>query len=118
MNLKTLSLVACLWLLGNTGDVHSQEVDARVNASDSSGCRPQYPPLSRRLGEQGTVRLKVFIGLDGVMSKFQLVESSGYPKLDEAAVVAMKCMKFEPKRIDGVAEAGWLNFPIVFLSGH
>jgi protein TonB len=47
---------------------------------------PDYPPLSRRLGEQGTLRLKLSITPQGAVADAMVVNSSGHPRLDEAAV--------------------------------
>jgi len=47
---------------------------------------PPYPPLSRRLGEEGTVQLKLAIGTDGRVQSADLVKSSGSERLDEAAL--------------------------------
>jgi protein TonB len=51
---------------------------------------PDYPPLSRRLGEQGTLRLKLTITVQGAVADAMVVNSSGHPRLDEAAVSWVK----------------------------
>jgi protein TonB len=48
--------------------------------------RPPYPPLSLRMGEQGTTQLKVYIGVDGNVTDEQLLRTSGYNRLDQAAM--------------------------------
>jgi len=48
---------------------------------------PPYPLLDRRLGHEGTVTLKLVIAPDGAVVDAQVVKSSGYPGLDEAAVI-------------------------------
>jgi protein TonB len=52
----------------------------------STHTTPEYPILSRRLGEEGTVRLSLSIGADGMVSEASVVRSSGFKRLDEAAV--------------------------------
>jgi protein TonB len=47
---------------------------------------PDYPILSRRLGEQGPVRLALTIGDDGMVKAATVKQSSGFHRLDEAAV--------------------------------
>lgn len=47
---------------------------------------PEYPPLSRRLGEKGTLRLKLTLDEKGTVTMATVVNSSGFPRLDEAAV--------------------------------
>lgn len=46
---------------------------------------PPYPPLSRRLGEEGTVQLAIAIGTDGRIDRAAIETSSGSQRLDEAA---------------------------------
>ena len=56
---------------------------------------PTYPPASRRAGEQGTVRLKVLVDTNGRPSNVAVTQSSGFPRLDEAAVQAVRKWRFE-----------------------
>jgi TonB family protein len=51
---------------------------------------PEYPCLSRRLREQGTLRLKLTIDEKGIVTGATVVNSSGFPRLDEAAVSWIK----------------------------
>lgn len=46
---------------------------------------PPYPPLSRRLGEEGKVGLHIFIAPDGRISNVEIAHSSGIQRLDDAA---------------------------------
>ena len=48
---------------------------------------PPYPPVDIRLGNQGTVSLRVIIDANGFVSDAMVVRSSGFPRLDEAAAV-------------------------------
>jgi protein TonB len=56
---------------------------------------PTYPPASRRAGEQGTVRLKVLVDTNGRPANVEVSQSSGFPRLDEAAVQAVRKWRFE-----------------------
>ena len=47
---------------------------------------PEYPFVSRRLREQGTLRLKLMIDEKGIVSQAIVVNSSGHQRLDEAAM--------------------------------
>jgi periplasmic protein TonB len=51
---------------------------------------PDYPPVSRRLGEQGSLRLRLAITADGAVKDAMVEQSSGYPRLDDAAVQWVK----------------------------
>jgi protein TonB len=47
---------------------------------------PPYPPLAIRLGEQGTVRLRIALDSSGIVRSVDIVKSSGSTSLDRAAV--------------------------------
>jgi protein TonB len=51
---------------------------------------PTYPKMSARLKEQGKTILRVVLGADGRIARAEVKTSSGYPRLDEAALVAVK----------------------------
>lgn len=62
----------------------------------AGSCRPEYPRLSRRLGEEGTVTLEAEIGPDGSARQIRVVRSSGYKRLDRSALKAMEHASFHP----------------------
>lgn len=55
-----------------------------------------YPLTSRRLGEHGTVWVKVVVDVQGWPRLVQLHQSSGYERLDAQAVAAMQAARFQP----------------------
>jgi periplasmic protein TonB len=70
-----------------------------------------YPAASRRLGEQGSVTLQVLVDARGVATAVKLVESSGFARLDEAALSGVKSnYRFVPGSVDGKPEAMWFTF--------
>jgi len=74
-----------------------------------------YPADSIRLQEQGAVKLQYFIGTDGHVSDCQLIESSGFSRLDEAACVMVRKWQFKPATVlDGSPVAVWMPASIVF----
>jgi protein TonB len=77
--------------------------------------RPPYPSLSRRLGEQGKVVVRVFIDLNGTASKAEIHTSSGYERLDQTALQTVLRWRYVPGKRGGVAEAMWFNVPINFV---
>lgn len=52
--------------------------------------QPEYPPTSRRLGEAGTVTLEILVLENGRIGDARVAKSSGFPRLDEAAVREVK----------------------------
>ena len=76
---------------------------------------PEYPPASRRAGEAGTVQLRCFVKEDGRCSEVSIVKSSGFNKLDEAAVKEVqRNWKFVPGKEDGKPVAMWHTFAVTF----
>ena len=76
---------------------------------------PAYPRMSRRMGEQGTVVLRVFISAEGHAEKAEIRTSSGHPRLDEAALDTVKRWRYVPGQRAGQAEAMWFNVPVRFV---
>jgi protein TonB len=77
--------------------------------------KPGYPPLSRRLGEQGVVILSVLVGEGGDVQKLDVAKSSGSARLDEAASRAVQSWRFTPGKRAGAAQAMWVKVPISFI---
>jgi len=76
--------------------------------------KPEYPVAARRFGFQGTVVLRVLIGLEGSPTEIRVEKSSGHNVLDEAALAAVKQWQFEPAREGDLRVAGWVDVPIQF----
>ena len=57
---------------------------------------PDYPRSALRLHQEGNVTLGLYINELGTLDKVEVVKSSGYPALDDAAVEAMKQSTFHP----------------------
>jgi len=77
--------------------------------------RPPYPPVSKRLNEQGTVIVRVLIGADGLPQKAELRKSSGYDRLDQVALATVMKWRYLPGKRAGIAETMWFDVPISFL---
>ena len=76
---------------------------------------PPYPRMSRRMGEQGTVVIRVFINTEGRAEKAEIRTSSGYARLDDTALETVKRWRYVPGTRAGVPEAMWFNVPIRFV---
>ena len=76
---------------------------------------PEYPRMSRRAGEQGKVILKVLVNTDGSPSTVELSKSSGFERLDNAALAAVKQWRFEPARKGGKAISAYVLVPMPFI---
>lgn len=58
--------------------------------------KPIYPPASMRAREQGYVVVQVLVDEKGQARTVEVVRSSGYPRLDESAVDAIRKWTFTP----------------------
>ena len=77
--------------------------------------KPPYPPLSKRLGEQGNVLVRTLIGADGVPQKAEIKQSSGFDRLDQAALATALRWRYVPGKRAGVPETMWFNVPFSFV---
>ena len=75
---------------------------------------PVYPALSRRVGEEGRVLLRVFVGADGLPSKIEMHQSSGYSRLDSVAMETVQRWRFVPARLGDERMGAWVVVPISF----
>ena len=62
---------------------------------------PVYPLSARKLGETGKVSLRVELDETGRLVSSEVAQSSGYSRLDEAAVAAVKSWRCQPAMRDG-----------------
>jgi protein TonB len=85
------------------------------NAAYLNNPTPAYPALSRRLGEQGKVVVRVLIGVDGKAQQAEIRSSSGYDRLDQAALATVRSWRYVPGTRNGIPEAMWFNVPINFV---
>jgi len=84
------------------------------NANYLDNPSPQYPPLSRRVGEQGRVILRVLVNPAGRADEVEVRTSSGYSRLDDSARETVKRWKFVPAKRGSEPVAGWVLIPISF----
>ena len=74
----------------------------------------EYPRASARLRESGTVTVRAFIDENGIPRDVQVAKSSGFARLNEAAVAAVRQARFKPYVENGRPTAGWAFIPLVF----
>jgi len=80
-----------------------------------SGCRqPEYPSVSRRLEEVGQVLLAFLVDVDGRVVDGRVEISSGFERLDTAALNALQLCQFKPGTIDGKPEQSWAKIKYVW----
>jgi TonB family protein len=96
------------------------ESEDNRNAAQSSGeslnnIAPDYPSLSRKLGEQGSVVVRVLVGIDGLPIQLVLHISSGFHRLDQAAMDAAERWHYIPAKHNGQLVDAWLKVPFSFV---
>lgn len=79
-----------------------------------SNLKPEYPALSRRLNEQGTVILKVLVTENGNAGLVEVITSSNYPLLDESAKNAVLRWHFNPATVNGNPISEFYSLTIPF----
>ena len=75
---------------------------------------PRYPDTSKRLNEQGTSTIRVLIGADGLAQQAEIGKSSGFDRLDRAALATVMRWRYVPGKRNGVPEPMWFSVPIVW----
>lgn len=83
-----------------------------VNAAYMSNPLPPYPQVSKRMGEMGTSIVRAYIDEEGRVQDIQLKKSSGYDRLDQAALDGIRKWRFKPGTSNGTAQPMWVNVPM------
>jgi protein TonB len=73
-----------------------------------------YPSGSRRLGEEGRVIVRLDIDAGGAVRRWNVVEGSGFQRLDAAVDCVVRRLEFNPGLRDGEAVAASVQLPVVF----
>lgn len=87
---------------------------ARFDADYLRNPSPPYPPLSRRLGEEGKVILRVSVTPQGTADNIEIKTSSGSARLDEAAQKTVRNWKFVAAKRGETPIQSWVLVPIIF----
>lgn len=80
----------------------------------STRVEPTYPPQSRRLGEEGTVKLRILVDANGRPKDVQVMTSSGFPRLDQAAQEAVRRWRFVAATDGSRAVEAWTQVGVTF----
>ncbi len=76
--------------------------------------QPPYPPAARRLGEEGVVIVGVWVLPDGQVGDARIEASSGFTRLDAAAVEQARRWRLKAATRDTVPFAQWYSVRVVF----
>src|SRR5690606_7164175 len=89
-------------------------IPPRLDAAQHHNPAPPYPARSRRLREEGTVVLALWVLPDGRVGEVQVAESSGHARLDAAAREAVRHWRYTAARQGGQPIAWRYRQPVVF----
>lgn len=113
--------LAFLGLAGLSNAAGTDKITPIKPAPDAPGmirfdscARPSYPEQASSQKQEGTVTLRFLIGADGKVKDARLLTSSGYPALDEAALVAISKCSFNPAVKDGKPVDAWTAIQYVW----
>lgn len=87
----------------------------RFDAAYLNNPLPAYPTLSKRMNEQGRVELRVHVLPSGLPDQVEIHKSSTHPRLDNAALEAVKRWRFVPAKQGSEAVAAWVIVPMPFI---
>ncbi len=76
--------------------------------------RPDYPKGSRQRGEQGDVMLEIRVDADGAVGSVEILETSGFAELDQAAVRAVRAARFAPAKSGRKSVASTARLKLTF----
>jgi periplasmic protein TonB len=100
---------------GAASDSSSEAVvPPRFDAAYLRNPEPRSPPLSKQLGEEGRVVLRVLVNAEGQVEQAEVRQSSGHPRLDQAALGVIHRWRFMPARHGPERLAAWVLVPISF----
>jgi len=94
------------------GNAIADTVAAPIFATHTT---PPYPPMARRLGQEGTVGLRITVAPDGSVADVEIVKSSGIQQLDQTAADWVKAhWRYSPAIKNGQAIASTAMATVTF----
>lgn len=89
-------------------------VTETANMTVSRRVDPVYPAGSRRDGEQGNGMFRVLVDEKGRPTEVQVLKSTGFPRLDEAAMTAIRRWAFKPAVQNSQPVKSWTRVAVAF----
>jgi protein TonB len=84
-----------------TRETVAQAPAAALDHADCRIAKPAYPELSKRRGETGTATVRFVVGTGGAIDEIVIAKSSGFARLDEAAIEALRQSTCRPQVENG-----------------
>lgn len=99
---------------GSAASDNVKETAPIFNAAYLSNPEPVYPRISQELEEEGRVLLRVTVSENGQPMNISLARSSGFSRLDKAAMDTVKRWRFVPAKRGEQAIVATVQVPIDF----
>lgn len=112
--LATLMMAHSAMAQQETQQIRPARVSASIVMETKHNNPPRYPSQAFREEKQGEAILMVKVAADGQWLDAIVLESSGWPELDEAAQVATRKWRYLPASEDGVPVPGEIRVPVSF----
>jgi len=78
--------------------------------------QPPYPAKFRKHGVLGTIHMLLLVNEQGRVTRVRLVQSTGYPELDQIGLESTRDWKLVPGTVDGKAQCMWQQFTLTWGS--
>lgn len=111
------SLTRGEWTEANPGAIFSTGIhdsDFTLPVLKDPPAPIRYPRWAVRQGWEGTFSIAIEVKTDGTVGRWQVMESTGYSLLDEAATAAVRQWRFHPATEQGKAILMCVQIPILF----
>jgi protein TonB len=98
----------------NAQHANAAQTTRAVAQLDCTIAKPAYPMLSRRSHESGTAVIELRVDVAGHIDSARVAASSGYPRLDAAALDAVRSSACVPYKENGKPVPASAKVPVVF----
>lgn len=86
----------------------------QLRCSDITPLASDYPPMSLKMEEEGTATVRLTIGESGAVEDVRIEKTSGFPRLDAAALRVGKRAQCRPYLVAGRAQSVTAPLPVGF----
>ena len=90
------------------------KVQPSTDADDLYNPNQRYPRMSFSMGEQGTVMVRILIGAKGLPLKAELQKTSGFERLDQAALEYVMQSRYKPGTLNGLPNEMWMGRSVTY----
>ena len=95
--------------------VSATKVLPSTDADDLYNPNQRYPRMSQTMGEQGTVMVRILIGANGLPLKSELQKTSGFERLDQAALDFVMQSRYKPGTLGGKPTEMWMGREVKYV---